>query len=55
MMNPFGTKFSGDKIAPQSDILAGTASDRIIKKDYTRMEIMACNKSRWKAANQSKD
>jgi len=35
MMNPFGTKFSGNKIVPQSDLRAGTASDRIIKKEDT--------------------
>jgi hypothetical protein len=32
-MNPSGTKFSKDKIVPQSDLGAGTASDRIIKKE----------------------
>jgi len=33
MMNPSCTKFPGDKIVPQSDPRAGTASDRIIKKE----------------------
>jgi len=33
MMNPSGTKFSGEKIVPKSDLRAGTASDRIIKKE----------------------
>jgi hypothetical protein len=37
MMNPSGTKFSGDKIFPQSDLRAGTASDRIIKKEVNRI------------------
>jgi exonuclease III len=32
-MKPSGTKFSGDKIVPQSNLRAGTASDRIIKKE----------------------
>ena len=32
MMNPPGTKFFGDKIVPQSDLRAKTASDRIIKE-----------------------
>jgi hypothetical protein len=34
MMNPPGIKFSGDKIVPQSDLRAGTASDRIINDEY---------------------
>jgi len=38
MMNPPGTKFSGDKIFPQSDRRAGTASDRIIKNEVNRIE-----------------
>jgi len=37
MMNPSGTKFSGDKIVPQSDLQVGTMSDRIIKKKVNRM------------------
>jgi hypothetical protein len=32
MMNPYGTKFSGDKTVPQLDLWAGTASDRINKE-----------------------
>jgi hypothetical protein len=32
MMNPSGTKFSGNKIVPQSDLWAGTALGRINKK-----------------------
>jgi len=35
-MKPSGNKFSGDKIVPQSDLQAETASDRIIKKEDTR-------------------
>jgi len=31
-MNPAGTKFSGDKTVPQSDLTVGTASDKINKK-----------------------
>jgi len=34
MMNPSGTKFSGDKIVPQLDLRAGTVSDRIINEEY---------------------
>ena len=34
MINPSGTKFSWDKIVPQSDLRAGTASNRIIKKEW---------------------
>ena len=41
MMKPSGTKFSGNKIVPQSDLRAGTASDRIIKKEVSR--IATCN------------
>jgi hypothetical protein len=37
MMSPFGTKFTGDKIVPQSDLRARTDSDRIIKKDVNRI------------------
>jgi hypothetical protein len=37
MMNPSGTKFSGEKIFPKSDLRAGTASDRIIKKEVNRI------------------
>ena len=37
MMKPSGTKFSRDKIVPQSDSRAGTASDRIIKKEVNRI------------------
>ena len=33
MMKPSGNEFSRDKIAPHSDLRAGTASDRIIKKE----------------------
>jgi len=33
MMNPPGTKFSGDKIFPKSDLRAGTATDRTLKKE----------------------
>jgi len=36
-MKPSGTKFSGDKIVPQSDLRAGIASDRIIKKEVKRI------------------
>jgi len=32
-MKPSGTKFSEDKIFPQADLKAGTASDRIIEKE----------------------
>jgi hypothetical protein len=34
MMNPTGTKFSGDMIVSQSDLRAGTASERIINEEY---------------------
>jgi hypothetical protein len=37
MMNPSGTKFSGDKIVPQSDFRAVTASDRTSKKEVNRI------------------
>jgi len=37
MMNPSGTKLSGDKMFPQSDLRAGTASDRIIKNEVNRI------------------
>jgi hypothetical protein len=37
MMNPSGTKFSGDKIFPQSDLRVGTVSDKIIKKEVNRI------------------
>jgi len=37
MMKPPGTKFSGDKIVPQLDLRAGTASERIIKKEVNRI------------------
>jgi hypothetical protein len=37
MMKPSGTKFSGDKTVPQSDLQAGTASDKIIKKEVNRI------------------
>jgi hypothetical protein len=33
MKNPSHTKFSGDKTVPQSDLWAGTASDKIINKE----------------------
>ena len=36
-MNPSVTKFSGGTIVPQSDLRAGTASDRIIKKEVNRI------------------
>jgi len=36
-MKPSGTKFSGDKIVPHSDLRAGTASDGIIKKEVNRI------------------
>ena len=36
-MNPTGTKFSGDKIVPKSDLRAGTASDKIIKNEVNRI------------------
>ena len=36
-MNPSVTKFSGDKIVPQSVLRAGRASDRIIKKEVNRI------------------
>jgi len=39
MMNPSCTKFSGDKIVPQSYLRAGTASDKIIKKEVKRIAI----------------
>jgi hypothetical protein len=37
MMNPSGTKFSGNNIVPQSDLQAGRASDRIIEKEINRI------------------
>ena len=37
MMKPSGTKFSGEKTVPHSDLLAGTASDKIIKKELNRI------------------
>ena len=37
MVKRSGAKFSGDKIVPQSDLRAGTASDRIIKKEVNRI------------------
>jgi hypothetical protein len=37
MMNPSGTKFSGDKIVPKSDLRTGAASDRVIKKEVNRI------------------
>ena len=36
MMKPSGTEFSGDKIVTQADLQAGTASDRIIKKEVNK-------------------
>jgi len=57
MMIPSATKFSGDKIVPQSDLREGTASDRIRRKKKRELTViramkrMACNNSRWKAAN----
>jgi len=38
-MNPSGTKFSGDKIVPELDLWAGTASDRIINVEYANKNI----------------
>jgi len=38
MINPSGTKFSGDKIVSKSDLRART-SDRIIKKEVNRKAI----------------
>jgi hypothetical protein len=37
MMNPSGTKFSGDKIFLHSDLRVGTLSDTIIKKEVNRI------------------
>ena len=37
MMKPSGTKFSGDKIVPQSDFRAGTTTDRIFTKEVNRI------------------
>jgi len=37
MVKPSGTKFSGEKTVQQSDLQAGTASDRIIKKEVNRI------------------
>ena len=37
MMNPSGTKFSGVKMVSHSDLRAGTLSDRIIKKEDSRI------------------
>jgi hypothetical protein len=37
MMNPSGTKFSGDKTVPQLDLQVGTMPDRIIKKEVNRI------------------
>jgi len=34
VMNPSGTKFSGDKLDPELDLRADTASDRIINVEY---------------------
>jgi hypothetical protein len=34
MMNPSGTKLSGNKIVPQLYLREGTASDRIINEEY---------------------
>ena len=39
MMKPSGTKFSRNKIVPQSDLRAGTASDRIITKEVNRIAV----------------
>jgi len=39
MINPSGTKFSGDKIVPQLDLRAGTASDRIINEGCVNKKI----------------
>jgi len=36
-MDPSGTKFSGDKIVPKSDLRARTVSDRIIKREVNRI------------------
>jgi hypothetical protein len=36
-MNPPRETFSGDKTVPLSDLRAGTASDRIIKKEVNRI------------------
>jgi len=37
MMNPSGTKFSGDTIVPHSYLRVGTVSDRINKKEVNRI------------------
>ena len=33
LMKPSGTKFSGDRLVPQSDLRARTAADRVITKE----------------------
>jgi uncharacterized protein YtpQ (UPF0354 family) len=40
MMYPSGTKFSGDKIFSQSDLRAGTVSDRIINEERVNKRVI---------------
>jgi hypothetical protein len=53
MMNPYGTKFSGGKIVPHSDLRVGTALDRIVKKEVNRIagwnvrSLGVCGKLEW--------